>query len=220
MYKSNTINAPKEIGIDHPLDLAYKLKTFYYYLFSKHRNEIPWHHSYGITFKVILSFNTDEFFTLINEYEMLELKEPFFNHLEVELIDQHLYLQDFTEEHFKNFIKVPFHLVIEVNARYCNDFNNFDQLSVEEEIELEEEILTHDFEPPKLSKSFKTRDYVVCLSKDPSILFYDCRHICVCLECEERNPLVRCPYCRTIAITKISIKKIFYYYYHNIKSVT
>ena len=78
VYKSNKINEFKEIGIDDYLDLAYKLKPFYYYLFSKYRNEIPLCHSYKITFKVILSFDTDEFFTLINEYEMLELKEPFF----------------------------------------------------------------------------------------------------------------------------------------------
>ena len=40
------------------------------------------------------------------------------------------------------------------------------------------------------------------MTNQPSILFYDCKHICVCLECEETNPLIHCPYCRSIAIEK------------------
>ena len=92
VYKSNMIHKPEEqIGIEHPLDLMYKIKPFYYYLFSKYRNGIPWHHSYKITFEVTLSFDTGKFYTLLNKYKMFELREPFFKELEVEQNDQHLY---------------------------------------------------------------------------------------------------------------------------------
>ena len=104
----------------------YKINPFYYYLFSKYRNKIPWHHSYKITFEVTLSFDTGKFYTLLNKYKMFELREPFFRELEVEQNDQHLYLdEDITEEDFNNFINDPFQIVIEVNASYCMNFNHY-----------------------------------------------------------------------------------------------
>ena len=161
VYKSNTIHKPEEqIGIEHPLDLMYKIKPFFYHLFSKYRNEIPWHHSYKIIFKVTLSLDTGKFYTLLNEYEMFERGEPLFRELEVERIDQHLYLdEDIMEEDLNNFINVPFQIVIEVDASYCY----FTPLRVEEEI------LTQDFEPPKVTKSFKTNKCVICLSSELKI---------------------------------------------------
>ena len=127
---------------------------------------------------------------------MLELKEPFFNDLELERNDQHLYLEDFMEKDLEKFDNVPFHIVIKVNARYCINYNDFIPLSDEEEI------LTQDFEPPKLSTSFKPDKCVLCLSNEPNILFSNSKHICICLECEEINPLNSCPYCRSIVIEK------------------
>ena len=43
--------------------------------------------------------------------------------------------------------------------------------------------------PPKPLKSFKTDTCVICLIKEPNVLFIDCRHICICLECDEIKPL-------------------------------
>ena len=68
---------------------------------------------------------------------------------------------------------------------------------------------THkDDEPPTPLtplKSFRTDTYVICLIKEPYILFTDCRHICICLECEEIKPLNKCPYCRVNISTKIIV---------------
>ena len=56
--------------------------------------------------------------------------------------------------------------------------------------------------PLKALKSFRTDTCVICLTKLPNVLFTDCRHICICLECEEIKPLGKCPYCRATISTK------------------
>ena len=68
---------------------------------------------------------------------------------------------------------------------------------------------THkDDEPPTRPtplQSFRTDTCVICLMKEPNILFTDCRHICICLECEKIKPLNKCPYCRVNISTKIIV---------------
>ena len=59
-----------------------------------------------------------------------------------------------------------------------------------------------DEETPTITKSFKPDKCVICLSNEPNILFSNCNHICICLECEEVNPLNSCPYCRSNVIKK------------------
>ena len=54
-------------------------------------------------------------------------------------------------------------------------------------------------------KILKTDDCVICLNNKPGIMFYDCRHCCVCSDCEKVKPLMRCPYCRNTITTKIII---------------
>ena len=78
-----------------------------------------------------------------------------------------------------------------------------DESEVEEEWEVEDE--SEKEEPPKVSKSFKTDQCVVCLSKEPSVLFLECLHYCVCLECEETSPFRKCPSCRKSIETKVII---------------
>ena len=62
-----------------------------------------------------------------------------------------------------------------------------------------------DDEPPTPLKSFRTDTCVICLIKEPNILFTDCRHICICLECEKIKPLGKCPYCKVNISTKIIV---------------
>ena len=59
--------------------------------------------------------------------------------------------------------------------------------------------------PPTPLKSFRTDTCVICLIKESKILFTDCRHICICLECEEIKPLGKCPYCKVNISTKIIV---------------
>ena len=57
----------------------------------------------------------------------------------------------------------------------------------------------------KALKYFRTDTCVICLTEPPNVLFTDCRHICICLECEEIKPLGKCPYCKTTISTKIIV---------------
>ena len=66
-------------------------------------------------------------------------------------------------------------------------------------------------EPPKLlEESFRTDTCVICLDKEPNILFINCGHICICSECEKIKPSVKCPYCRTEISRRIKIKKKYF----------
>ena len=66
-------------------------------------------------------------------------------------------------------------------------------------------------EPPKpIEESFRTDTCVICLDKEPNILFTDCNHICTCSECEKNISSVKCPYCRTEISKRIKIKKYIY----------
>ena len=47
------------------------------------------------------------------------------------------------------------------------------------------------------SKSFKSDECVICLSNPPNVLFCNCGHLCLCVECEEVKSLVVCPVCKT-----------------------
>jgi hypothetical protein len=49
------------------------------------------------------------------------------------------------------------------------------------------------------------RKCVVCRENPKSVLFMDCRHLCVCKDCGHHNVLVRCPLCREIIREKINV---------------
>ena len=72
-------------------------------------------------------------------------------------------------------------------------------------------------------ESFRTDTCVICLDKEPNILFTDCGHICTCSECEKIKPSVKCSYCRNKISKRIKIlkknfphypRKIFFIFYN------
>ena len=79
-----------------------------------------------------------------------------------------------------------------------------DESKVEMEDESEDEE-DEDTTPITVSEPFHSDQCVVCLSKKTELLFVNCLHRCVCLECEETNPFRRCPSCRTYISTKVKI---------------
>ena len=71
-----------------------------------------------------------------------------------------LFIYQYQNELFTN----PFEIHIDVEAGY----------GIEEEEE----------EKPITIKSYREDKCVVCLMKEPKVLFYVCMYYCVCLECE------------------------------------
>ena len=47
------------------------------------------------------------------------------------------------------------------------------------------------------TQSFKSDECVICLTNPPSVLFCNCGHLCLCVECEEVKSLKVCPVCKT-----------------------
>ena len=54
----------------------------------------------------------------------------------------------------------------------------------------------------KFSKKIKSDECVMCLSNTPNVLFYQCGHLCICKECENKlekeRGKAKCPLCRKI----------------------
>ena len=43
------------------------------------------------------------------------------------------------------------------------------------------------------SRTFKSDECVICLTNPPEILFCNCGHLCLCIECDETKGLDVCP---------------------------
>ena len=52
---------------------------------------------------------------------------------------------------------------------------------------------------------FTTDKCCICLTEKPDIILFPCLHKTVCLQCEERGKLTKCPTCRLIINRKIKI---------------
>ena len=46
-------------------------------------------------------------------------------------------------------------------------------------------------------QTFKTDDCVICLTNPPQVLFCNCGHIPICIECNKMKTLKTCPVCKT-----------------------
>ena len=76
--------------------------------------------------------------------------------------------------------------------------------------ELKLTLLTEEFEPSKTinqpitseEKTFKEDKCMICLDKEPNVLFCSCGHLCVCSECRKnlKNNKNMCVSCREISV--------------------
>ena len=55
-------------------------------------------------------------------------------------------------------------------------------------------------------QTFKDNACLICLTNPPSVLFCNCGHLCLCIECEEVKSLKVCPVCKTENTIKRNIK--------------
>ena len=60
-------------------------------------------------------------------------------------------------------------------------------------------------------KSFKSDECVICLTNLPNVLFCNCGHIAICVECDKTKSLKNCPICKTKNTIKRTLYKIFSY---------
>ena len=77
--------------------------------------------------------------------------------------------------------------------------------SGDEDEETREARETYEGERIPIEGHFKTEQCIICMEKEPCILFVRCRRICVCASCETEKPSLKCAYCRTRISQKIKI---------------
>ena len=54
-------------------------------------------------------------------------------------------------------------------------------------------------------KSFKSDECVIRLTNLPNVLFCNCGHIAICVECDKTKSLKNCPICKTENVIKRTI---------------
>ena len=82
------------------------------------------------------------------------------------------------------------------HIRNLQDNEEDSEYSKDEEIE--EEI-----KQINTKQTFKSVECVICLTNTPNVLFCNCGHLCVCIECDKVKSLNTCP----VRKTKTTIKR-------------
>ena len=118
---------------------------------------------------------------------------------------------NYEEFNFLNQIRINDHTkrIYKINVKLLTCYHNIslDQYyllrgDIEDEEEPEEEPEEPEYiqnETPIInsSQSFKSNECVICLTNPPNVLFCNCGHLCLCLECERKKISNKCPICKT-----------------------
>ena len=208
LFECDRMHDPKKLSVSKPIDIYEKLKPFFKYLVSKIKCEVQF------PYRIVL----DVLYTGYQSYRMVhfELNEFFMN-------DGILVLQDVS-----NIFKQPFRLQVYAHC-YCPpalrvregilleseaDTDVYSEPESESESEVEVEESEEESPDPRdtsitpvlpLQDHFKTDQCVICMEKEPCILFTPCRHICVCISCDALKPSYKCSCCRARIFQKIKI---------------
>ena len=100
-----------------------------------------------------------------------------------------------------------------INSVHIKLLTSYDNINIDQyyllrgDIEDEEEEEPEEPEEPEYiqnetpiinsSLSFKSNECVICLTNPPNVLFCNCGHLCLCLECERKKNSNKCPICKT-----------------------
>ena len=196
---------------DYSLDfLKEKVKPFCYYLFSFLGEPRP------LFVKICvndLENSNRSFFNcgkiIIVEVECLDIRDSFLQEIE----------ECFNKQETNFYHKIPskpFSISIEevgtikFNHRLQlshirNLLDNIEDGEYSEDEEIEEEI-EEEIKQINTKKTFKSDECVICLTNTPNVLFCNCGHLCVCIECDKVESLNTCPVCKTETTIKTDIE--------------
>ena len=180
IYETMLIQDPQSMCLGNVDDIYRKVEPFIRYLISEHRAMEPKGSSHVHSFFGIGIYIRDD-------------EEHFnFKTLLIFHADAISGVFKFHEPKYKEISYVSYTKPFEIHIDGYTDY-----LILEEEEEEEEEGEEEEEPPKPLEESFRTETCIIYLDKEPNILFTDCNHICMCLECVKIKSLVNCPYCRT-----------------------
>ena len=193
-----------------------KLIPFLYYILSDLKNRHKNGFENNLYFQIVISFTFyfNEPYTDMHaspsakteEIEILELDDANFFWQACQIPNE-LKCLDY-------YIKPlgPFKIICEVKQENTNE----EEEDEEDESDEEEKVIN-------TTQSFKSDMCVICLTNSPNVLFCNCGHLCLCVECEEVKSLKVCTVCKTKNTIKRTIEnqniflftqkkgKIFYY---------
>ena len=179
-YHSDLIEDGGKIGINNPDDLYDKLTPFIRYAVSTMKHELP--ESFYSTFNIYLQCRDetdDENFCEFIKMVHFELNSNF-------MLENILSLQCLSRYDEKLF-KTPFAIYMEVFSYFRPEVGILNEaFTSDDEDEVEEQSMP-------IEDHFKTDQCVICMEKEPCILFIKCRHMYVCLSCETAKPSLKCP---------------------------
>ena len=198
-------------NIRHLEDLLDRIDPFLYHLASKYQ-KYKENNQYKAFFQVDFSFGDPKKNHTYSNVKKFTARE---------CVDGDILVLDKSSENTRTFfssrsiIGELFQIRIFLRADYykeeveqeseAEDESEVEDESEKEEIEDDLKYQLDEEDPVVVSKPFKTDQCVVCLSKEPKNLFFNCLHYCVCSDCEKANLFRKCPSCRTRIETKVMI---------------
>ena len=195
-YYSDLIKDGGKIGINNPDDLYDKLTPFIRYVLStmKHEHSEPFYSTFNIYLQCTDKDNYENFYEFVKVVHF-EINSNF-------MFEGILPLH-FLSRYGDNLFNLPFTIYMKVFCYFEPDVRILEEsFTTNEEDESKDEV---EEQPKPIEDHFKTDKCVICMEKEPCILFIQCRHICMCMSCEVAKPSLKCPYCRSEILQKIKI---------------
>ena len=193
-FNTDVIENGSKKGIDTPSNLYNKMIPFIRYMISKMEYELlePYSSIFNIYLQCRDETDHENFceFTRVVRFELCYL-----------FTFEDIYHLEYISSYDESLFKTPFNIYVKITFNFRGETRGWtDSYDEEDESEDEEEE-----QPVPIEDHFKTDQCVICMEKEPCILFARCRHICVCLSCETEKPSLKCACCRTRISQKIKI---------------
>ena len=174
IYKSNTIYDHKKLGFTDNDEILNQIKPClsYLYIFKAC-------FTVGLFWKDKNS-NDDEY-----EYKYIKIWGV---HISTEFYFSTFFPYNFVYRELEKPLEI--HMDVHQEYKSCLSIVGSHQSEEEREEESEEPVIN-------AGQSFKSNECLICLTNPPNVLFCNCRHIAICIECDKTKSLNICPICKT-----------------------
>ena len=187
-FNTDVVEDGSKIGIDTPSNLYNKMIPFIRYIISEMKNKLP--DPYSGIFNIYLN----KIFCESTRVVHFELTYNF--------TFEDIHLLEYISRYNESLFKTPFNIYVKATCYFGLKIRRLTEDEEDEEEEEDEEDEVEE-QPKPLEDHFKTDKCVICMEKEPCILFIQSRHICMCMSCEVAKPSLKCSYCRSKISQKI-----------------
>ena len=185
-YISKKLENGFNASIENAECLIWMITPFVEYLFQATFHQDRRMRDYALGFSI--QIRTENEFVRVGEFYFRSDRNPFSPRIEGLEFNQDL--SPYLEHPYKILVTTEF---IHIYAPPVLRFVEVENDEVEnDEVENDEESV-----PPKpIEKTFKSDQCVICLEKEPKVLFCNCGHICICEKCALHRYDDNCPVCK------------------------